>query len=528
MIETRNLGKRFGSRVAVDDLSFQVATGEVLGFLGPNGAGKSTTMKMLTGFLAPSAGTASIFGFDIRSRTLQAQRLIGYLPEGSPCYAEMTVQGFLDFIAEIRGYRGAGKRERVARALGLLELDEVRRQTIETLSKGFRRRVGLAQAILHEPRALVLDEPTDGLDPNQKHQVRELIRGLAQERIVIISTHILEEVSALCSRALVIGGGRLLADSTPLELASRSRYHQDRGNPRRRQPDRPGAAGRGDLSPGQRAGRRARLADPRTGRGARPARRGIPQPDPGDGGMKQLPVIFKRELASYFATPLAYVFIVIFLVLAGVFTFYLGNFYERNQADLASFFAFHPWLYLFLVPALAMRLWAEERKSGSIELLMTLPLTRFEAVAGKFLAAWAFAGIALLLTFPMVLTVNYLGEPDNGAILAGYLGSWLLAGGYLAIGSCMSALAKNQVIAFILAVAACFLFMLSGFPLVLDAFSQWAPQWLLDAVASLSLLTRFDAVSKGVIDLRDLLYFVSLIVAWLAATAVAVDLKKAE
>lgn len=147
MIETRNLGKRFGSRVAVDDLSFQVATGEVLGFLGPNGAGKSTTMKMLTGFLAPSAGTASIFGFDIRSRTLQAQRLIGYLPEGSPCYAEMTVQGFLDFIAEIRGYRGAGKRERVARALGLLELDEVRRQTIETLSKGFRRRVGLAQAI---------------------------------------------------------------------------------------------------------------------------------------------------------------------------------------------------------------------------------------------------------------------------------------------------------------------------------------------------------------------------------------------
>ncbi len=225
MIETRNLGKRFGSRVAVDDLSFQVATGEVLGFLGPNGAGKSTTMKMLTGFLAPSAGTASIFGFDIRSRTLQAQRLIGYLPEGSPCYVEMTVQGFLDFIAEIRGYRGADKRERVARALGLLELDEVRRQTIETLSKGFRRRVGLAQAILHEPRALVLDEPTDGLDPNQKHQVRELIRGLAQERIVIISTHILEEVSALCSRALVIGGGRLLADSTPLELASRSRYH---------------------------------------------------------------------------------------------------------------------------------------------------------------------------------------------------------------------------------------------------------------------------------------------------------------
>lgn len=244
--------------------------------------------------------------------------------------------------------------------------------------------------------------------------------------------------------------------------------------------------------------------------------------------MKQLPVLFKRELASYFATPLAYVFILIFLVLSGVFTFYLGGFYESGQANLSPFFNFHPWLYLFLVPAIAMRLWAEERKSGSIELLMTLPITRAEAVLGKFLAAWAFAGLALLLTFPMVLTVNYLGEPDNGAILTGYIGSWLLAGAYLAIGSCMSALAKNQVIAFILTVSACFLFIVSGLPLVLDAFSGWAPQWLLDAVASLSFLTRFDAISKGVIDLRDLLYFVTLIAAWLAATAVAVDLKKAD
>ncbi|UUY06494.1 ABC transporter permease [Pseudomonas sp. J452] len=244
--------------------------------------------------------------------------------------------------------------------------------------------------------------------------------------------------------------------------------------------------------------------------------------------MKQLPVVFKRELASYFATPLAYVFILIFLVLSGVFTFYMGGFYEGGQADLKAFFSFHPWLYLFLVPALAMRLWAEERKSGSIELLMTLPITRFDAVTGKFLAAWVFAGIALLLTFPMIITVNYLGEPDNGAIITAYLGSWLLAGSYLAIGSCMSALAKNQVIAFILAVSACFLFIVSGFPMVLDAFTGWAPQWLLDAVASLSFLTRFDAISKGVIDLRDLLYFITLMAAWLAATAVVVDLKKAD
>ncbi|MGP3790750.1 ABC transporter permease subunit [Pseudomonas sp. B392_1p] len=244
--------------------------------------------------------------------------------------------------------------------------------------------------------------------------------------------------------------------------------------------------------------------------------------------MKQLPVIFKRELASYFATPLAYIFLMIFLVLTGVFTFYLGGFFERGQADLGSFFAFHPWLYLFLVPAIAMRLWAEERKSGTLELLMTLPITRAEAVAGKFLAAWVFAGLALLLTFPMVLTVNYLGEPDNGAILTGYLGSWLLAGAYLAVGSCMSALARNQVIAFMLTVSLCFLFIVSGFPMVIDAFSAWAPQGMIDAVASLSFLIRFEAISKGVIDLRDLLYFLSFIVAWLAATAVVVDLKKAD
>ena len=244
--------------------------------------------------------------------------------------------------------------------------------------------------------------------------------------------------------------------------------------------------------------------------------------------MKQLPIIFKREFTSFFATPLAYVFLLIFLVLSSVFTFYLGGFYESGQANLNPFFNFHPWLYLFLVPALAMRMWAEERKSGTIELLMTLPITRFESVVGKFLAAWVFAGIALLLTFPMVLTVNYLGDPDNGAILTGYLGSWLLVGAYLAVGSCMSALAKNQVIAFILTVSLCFVFVVSGFPLVLDAFNGWAPQWLLDVVASFSFLTRFQAISKGVIDVRDLLYFLSFIAAWLMATAVVIDLKKAD
>lgn len=244
--------------------------------------------------------------------------------------------------------------------------------------------------------------------------------------------------------------------------------------------------------------------------------------------MNSLAVIFKRELGSYFATPLAYIFIVIFLMLSAVFTFYLGDFYEGGQADLNAFFSFHPWLYLFLVPAIAMRLWAEERKSGTIELLMTLPVSRTDMVLGKFLAAWVFVGIALLLTFPIIITVNYLGSPDNGAIFTGYLGSWLLAGGYLAIGSCMSALTRNQVIAFILSVVVCFLFIVSGFTLVLDLFSGWAPQWLLDGIASLSFLIRFDAISKGVLDLRDLLYFISLMAVWLIVTAIVIDLKKAD
>lgn len=226
MIKVAHLTKRFVQQYAVDDLSFTIEPGEVVGFLGPNGAGKSTTMKMLTGFLQPCAGQVSICGFDITKQTLKAQRQIGYLPEGAPCYGDMSVGDFLRFIGQIRGYRGKELRERVARALALVELEPVVEQTIDTLSKGFKRRVGLAQAVLHDPQVLILDEPTDGLDPNQKHQVRKLIQSLAVDRIVIISTHILEEVSALCTRAMVISHGRLLVDETPYELQSRSRYHQ--------------------------------------------------------------------------------------------------------------------------------------------------------------------------------------------------------------------------------------------------------------------------------------------------------------
>jgi ABC-2 type transport system permease protein len=244
--------------------------------------------------------------------------------------------------------------------------------------------------------------------------------------------------------------------------------------------------------------------------------------------MRRTLTIFNRELAGYFATPLAYVFIIIFLVLAGVLTFFVGEFFERGQADLQPFFTFHPWLYLVLIPALSMRLWAEERKSGTIELFLTLPIRLGEAVIGKFLAAWCFAGIALALTFPFWLTVAILGQPDNGVILAGYIGSWLMAGAILAIGACVSAATKNQVIAFVVTAATVFVLTAAGTSTVLGIFRDWAPQWLVGAVADAGLFRHFNAIIRGVIELPDLVYFLSIMVAFLAANAILVDLKKAD
>jgi ABC-2 type transport system permease protein len=244
--------------------------------------------------------------------------------------------------------------------------------------------------------------------------------------------------------------------------------------------------------------------------------------------MRTVWTIFRRELGAYFVTPVAYVFIVIFLVLAGSLSFFMGNFFDRGRADLQPFFIFHPWLYLFLVPAIGMRLWAEERKTGTIELFLTLPVTTAQAVVGKFLAAWVFCGIALLLTFPMWITVNYLGTPDNGVIFASYLGSWLMAGSFLAVGAAISALTRNQVIAFVIAATICFILTVSGTDMVLGFLTGWAPQPVINAVASFSFLQHFLAVMRGVIDLKDFIFFASMILAFLYANAVIVELKKAE
>ena len=242
--------------------------------------------------------------------------------------------------------------------------------------------------------------------------------------------------------------------------------------------------------------------------------------------MRTILNITKRELNGYFSTPVAYVFIVIFLLMAGLFTFYMGSFYERSQADLSAFFDWHPWLYLFLIPAISMRLWAEERRNGTIELLMTLPVSVSQTVIGKFLAAWIFTGIALILTFPMWITVNYLGNPDNGVILTSYLGSLLMAGGYLSIGSCISSLTKNQVIAFVVSIAVCFLFTVSGLPIVLNFFSSWTPQALLDTIASFSFVSNFIDLTRGVIDIRNIIYFLSLIIGALSLNVLSINSRK--
>jgi len=242
--------------------------------------------------------------------------------------------------------------------------------------------------------------------------------------------------------------------------------------------------------------------------------------------MNQVWAVFKREFAAYFATPLAYVFIIIFLFAMGAFTFYVGRFYDNGIADLSVFFGYHPWLYLFLVPAIGMRLWADERRTGTVELLLTLPIPIWATVLGKFLAAWAFTAVALFLTFPIWITVNVLGDPDNGVILASYVGSVLMAGGYLAISAAISASTDNQVIAFVVSVAVCFLFTIAGAALVIDFFQLWAPIILVNTISSFSFLTHFQAITSGVIDLRDMIFFASLISLFLALNVVLIDLKK--
>ena len=577
MVAVEGLSRRFGHLLAVDGLSFTVDRGEVLGILGPNGSGKSTTMKMITGFLAPSAGRVEVCGIDVAIDPVAAQRCLGYLPEGAPAYGDITTAAYLRFIADVRRLFGTAGRRAIGQVVERTNIAPVLYQPIETLSKGFRRRVGLAQALMHDPDVLILDEPTDGLDPNQKFEVRSLIREMSRDKAIVISTHILEEVETICSRALIIAEGRIVADGTPDHFERKSRLFNavslslpcERIAPVRAELEAlPGVAAveaddaggavreltvvpadggeilstiaamarergwpvgrlrpcrglldevfRGLTTDGER-----RAAAP-----LRPTPRGPPPAPRAADTLRDIRTICRRELTGYLSTPIAYVFVIVFLTFAGALTFFLGNFLVLGQASLDGFFQLHPWLYLFLVPAIAMRLWAEERKSGSIELLLTLPVTTLGTVLGKFAAAWIVAGAGLALTGTFWLTVNYLGSPDNGVIALGYAGSFVMAGSYLAISAFVSALTKNQVIAFIVAAALCFLFTASGLGVVLEFFAGWAPASVLDTVANLSFLEHFRDVSRGVVDIRDAVFFGSTIVFFLFANVVAVELRK--
>lgn len=243
--------------------------------------------------------------------------------------------------------------------------------------------------------------------------------------------------------------------------------------------------------------------------------------------MRNVLAITKRELIGYFSSPVAFVFVVIFLMLSGFFTFMVAGFFERGEANLQSFFMWHPWLYLFLVPAVGMRMWSEERRLGTIELLLTMPITPWEAIVGKFLAAWAVIGLALVLTFPVWITVNYLGHPDNGVILGGYIGSFLMAGAYLAISAMTSAITRNQVVSFIIAVVLSLFLILAGWPPVTDLLVNWTSGWLVSAVASFSVMTHFEGIQKGVLDSRDLLYFISIMVFCLFTTSIIIRAHRA-
>jgi ABC-2 type transport system ATP-binding protein len=576
MISANHLNKCFGHIQAVDDISLTVSRGEVLGLLGPNGSGKSTTMKMLTGFLIPTRGSVEICGTNMLTNNIEAQRQLGYLPEGAPAYDDISTSVYLNFIADIRHLTGAAKKQAIEYAVARTDIHDVLHQPIGTLSKGYKRRVGLAQALLHNPPVLILDEPTDGLDPNQKHEVRTLIREISQDKAIIISTHILEEVESLCDRTTIITDGRVVADGTPGDFEKLSRFYNavsislPSGNASevRRILDvlpevasvetKVSDAQFTELTVLPEKGQTiiANIADLSRQKNWPTEQIFVKQGHleevfrnvtteetisvdrsvknffditPDESGSTQLRDIWsvaKRELIAYFSTPVAYVFIVTFLIALGALTFFLGHFFSLGQANLDPFFQFHPWLYLFFIPAIAMRLWAEERKSGSIEMLLTLPVTIFATVLGKFLAAWVVIGLGLMLSSTMWITVNYLGSPDNGAIATAYVGSFFIAGGYLAISSFVSALTQNQVIAFIISIAICFVFTASGLSVVLEFFSGWASPLVLDAVTNFSFLGHFRDISRGVIDLRDVVFFVSTITVFLFANVLAVEIKK--
>src|SRR2546425_344095 len=491
MIEVDHLTKSYGPVAAIRDVSFTVSPGQIVGFLGPNGAGKSTTMRILACFMPASSGAARVAGYDVFRQSMEVRRRIGYLPENVPLYTDMRVAAYLDFVAEVKGVGRAERRRRVADVMDRCMVADVQNRLIGKLSKGYRQRVGLAQAIVNDPEVLILDEPTIGLDPKQITEIRSLIKSLAGQHTVILSTHILPEVSMVCGGVVLINQG--------------------------------GDDARGGLHPGRR-GRGIR------GVGGRRGRRG-------GHGVVKIWAIFKKEMRLYFTSPVAWVVFTIFLLIGGYFFYSIFAFFtlasmqsamnpamarDLNVTDsvMRPLFSNISVILLLLLPLVTMRLFAEERRSGTIELLLTYPVRDGAVLAGKYLAALALYAIMIGLTLLYPGIVVYFARLEWGPILTGYLGLLLMGATFIAVGVFASSLTENQIVAAITTFGALLIFWILGWS------ADYAGGTAGRVLQFLSILEHNDSFSKGVLDTKDVLYYVNFTVLALFLTSRSLEARR--
>ena len=563
MIELDSVTKYYGTFPAITDISFRVEQGEVLGFLGPNGAGKSTTMKIITGFVPPTHGSCTVAGHDIVTESLEARRHIGYLPETVPLYSDMSVEDYLAFMGRIRGMTTEQLNRRIDDVIEICRLQEYFTTYIYKLSKGFRQRVGVAQAILHEPDVLILDEPTIGIDPIQVVETRELIRDLGGERTVIVSTHILPEVSTICERVIIIHEGQIVAIDRPENLATRLRgverievdvlgptrevrrghLHtaqtpdrrrgvrelRDRGRPGRRRQGRPCQypSWRWLGTAQARVHRHVAGGDlPQTdhhrrsgGTGRRRDKRGRAELNTIVTSWNNLAAIAWKELRIYFQTPTAYVVGAMFVLHAGIW-FVLDVLSPTPEAAVRAFAGPSTTFFILLAPVLTMRLLAEEQKLGTMELLLTAPVRDWEVVLGKYLASVVLLIATLAMTLYYVLMIYAFGEPDSGPVMATYLGMVLYGAAALAIGMLASSLTNNQIVAAVLGIGS--LSVLTFIDLLGLRFEGVA----VDIVERISIQAHFADFARGVVDTSNVVYYLSMIAVFLFLSVRAIETRR--